>query len=103
MREIVLTDWGHFIQTVSELAGVSAFRTPFLFRGQVSRAWSLQPKIARALQLEINDAMANRIEKEALRKFRREAHLGTDLHSLPHNEDRIGWWSLMQRRANEVA
>ena len=97
LRETTAKTWEDFTQLISEFEGSSAFHTPFLFRGQSDASWLLRPKIARIIGDKTSETVATRIEKQALRKFQREARLSDKQGHFPTDDlDVIGWWSVMQ-------
>jgi len=67
-----------------------------LFRGQSVAEWPLKHSFARGLPPIIDEEAAIFIEKQALKKFQEQAHLLLNTGFIPHKNDLINWWALMQ-------
>jgi len=68
----------------------------WLYRGQADAAWELRDSLTRNLGERIPLSTALKIEKESMDRFREQAHLFLDPHTLPTSTDSDAWWPLMQ-------
>jgi FRG domain len=69
----------------------------FWFRGQSNAAWHLEPSFLRSFRhLGESTAAALRLEEDALKAFRSQAHLFVQPFLLEKVKTTACWWALMQ-------
>ena len=95
--EVQISSWDEYVHFISEMNIGSPLGTTYIFRGQADTSWTLLPTLARvALKARLDATQTITIESIAHTKFRELAHLFLPSSSIPHEQDPIAWWILMQ-------
>jgi hypothetical protein len=87
-----------FVREVADMVPTSApSDVAFWFRGQSNAAWHLEPSFLRSFRhLGESTAAALRLEEDALKAFRSQAHLFVQPFLLEKVKTTACWWALMQ-------
>lgn len=75
----------------------SPFGAAYLLRGHADASWRLRSSLMRLLPDGVSAEDALDAEENLLDVFRAQSHLHLRGHSLPDDDDFVGWWALMQR------
>src|SRR5437879_1142342 len=96
MQEVVINEWADFERIVARAEPDSPLHCPYFFRGQPGD-WPLLPSLARqAKKCGLTNEQSLRVEQEALKEFKLQAHLYLPGTMIAQAEDQPGWWALMQ-------
>ncbi len=82
------------IEAIADHSGVAD--DTWWYRGQSDAEWDLKDSLTRNIGEETPLSIALKIEKESAEKFKDQAHLFLDPHTLPKSIDYDSWWPLMQ-------
>jgi len=95
--QIPVQSWEKFVASAAAYDIGSPVHPTFIFRGQSDANWPLHPSLVRlALKSGLNSEKAIELESAALDKFREVAHLYLPPSTIPHQDDLVSWWILMQ-------
>lgn len=96
-KDVRVRDWQHFVKIVEGLTQGRPSRGRYIFRGEASSKWTLEPSLARILrEQKLNEAAAREVEREAERGFNEQAHLHVPPFMLFEPEDVASRWAVMQ-------
>jgi len=84
-----------FVNSLTNIASLNAYKQPILFRGQANSQWRLEPKMYRLVR-GIRKEHALRMEFDSIKYFKQQAHLFLGQHLVPAPNDVGEWLGLMQ-------
>jgi hypothetical protein len=97
MDEIEIKSWPQFVDIADHLDVSSPGRTAYVYRGQSSSAWKLEPALLRVFhRFRLSEPKALEIERMALDEFKAQAHLHLPPNVFSTTTDTVSWWTLMQ-------
>jgi len=94
--DIVVKDWGHFVEIADEAEAPGPLDHSYFFRGQPADR-PLLPSLARnASGCRLTARQTLKIEKQALKEFKLQGHLYLPASMITEAKDSMDWWVLMQ-------